>query len=244
MSAYVRPQSAGEILRNSAHLYRKNFRALFLTYLIPLLPVSIVYVIAYESGSPALLYTTLALLLLAFGFAVIPVTVVLSDICLGNEPGIRRAFRRAFDRSAGQVMGTYLLSTAVTILGLLLCIVPGVVFTIWYLFALIVVVLERVGGWTALRRSKELGQGFFLRNFGVLLLCYALIFAGSLFIWMILILVGMITGPHMMIAQIVAQIFNLLLNPILVIATVLMYYDMRSRKEAYDSAALAEDLRR
>jgi hypothetical protein len=244
MSAYIRPQSAGEILRNAMHLYRTNFREFFLVYLVPTLPVSVVYVIALDIGSPKLSYAAAALALLAGAFAVMPITVVLSDICLGNEPSVRRAFRRAFDRSFGQLIGTFLLYMVIITLGLILCVIPGLVFYGWYLFALTIVVLERTGGWAALRRSKELGQGCYLRNLGIFFLVNLIIIIGSSLTGGIFFAASEFAGLHLTVAKIAANTINMFLAPIVVITTVLMYYDMRARKEAYDNAALAEDLRR
>jgi len=243
MSAYIRPQSAGEILRNAVRLYRTNFQKFFLAYLIPILPFAVLQAIALDI-SPKLRLIAYILYFLASMVAMLPVTVVLSDICLDNEPSLRRAFRRVFGRSAGHLVWTVLLSWAITMLGLLLCVVPGVVFSIWYVFAPTIVVLESVGGWASLKRSKELGKGFYLRNFGVLLLCIAVSFSGSFFLGMIWGAISVLAGLPLMAAQVVATALSLLLTPVSLIATVLMYYDMRARKEAYDNALLAEDLRR
>lgn len=243
MSAYLRPQSTGEILRNAVRLYRTNFRKFFLVYLIPILPFAVLQVVGIDH-SPELWCIATILYSLVSMVAVLPITIVLSDICLDNEPSVRRAFRRVFDRSSGQLVWTILLSWAIILLGLFLCIVPGVVFWVWYLFALTIVVLERVGGSASLRRSKELGKGYYLRNLGVVLLCLAVSFLGSLFLGMIVGAISQFAGLPLTAGNIVATALSLLLTPISLIATVLMYYDMRARKEAYDNALLAEDLRR
>jgi hypothetical protein len=244
MGTYIRSQSAGEILRNSAHLYQQHFRKFFLTYLLPLFPFPIFYIVSVELQSCVLMSIALILMTTASLFAGIPITVMLSDICLGNEPSVHRAYRRAFGRSAGQLIGTFFLYTGIVLGGFILCIIPGLIFSIWYTFATIVVILERLAGRRALRRSKELGQGFYLRNFGVLFLCSMIVQVGSALVGFALAQAATALGLHNLVAGIPSMAVSLLLSPITLIAAVLLYYDMRARKEAYDSAALAEDLRR
>jgi len=244
MSTYIRPQSVGEILRNSPRLYRDNFRKFFLTYLVPQFPFSIFYIISLELQSCVLISIAAILMTAAGLFAGIPITVMLSDICLGNEPSLRRAYRRAFGRSAGQLIGTFFLSMAIVLGGFIICIIPGLIFSIWYTFATIVVVIEGLAGRRALRRSKELGQGFYLRNFGVLFLCSVMVQVCSFLVGFALANVASALGLHNLVAGIPSVAVSLLLSPITLIAAVLLYYDLRARKEAYDSAALAEDLRR
>jgi hypothetical protein len=247
MSAYIRAQSAGEIFRNAAHLYRENFRALFLVYVLPLAPLaaSFGYYVS-GSGSCALLAVAYALLVVGSVLAIVPITVVLSDVCLGNRPDLGRAFRLLSQRSAGRLVGTCLLSVALCGLGAMLLLVPGLILIVHYAFVVPVAVLERISGWQALRRSRELGKGFFWRVCGIVFLSYAVVFVVSWLIGGVLVVVRMMVRLSLSL-PVVGMIANLLalpLAPLPAIVLVLLYYDLRVRKEAYDSAALAEDLRR
>ena len=49
--------------------------------------------------------------------------------------------------------------------GLVLCIVPGIIFVLWFLVAVPVVLLERIGGPTAMGRSRELMRGNISKGF-------------------------------------------------------------------------------
>jgi hypothetical protein len=99
------------------------------------------------------------------------------------------------------------------------------------------VVLENTSGVAALKRSKNLGKDYYLRTFGLFLLMtlFAALFGG---------VVGGVFGflfqgqlPIFLLTAI-----QILVQPLALIMIVLSYYDLRARKEAYDTTALAEDL--
>ncbi len=256
MTNYLRVHSAGEVLRDAAHIYRKNTRVVFWTFMLPMAPAALLYgfVSARSSlglgSSTAVNVLALALLFLCSIFSTAPLTIVLADICVGNSPSVIHAYRRAFDRSVGRLIGTFLLSLAIIMVGMLFLLVPGMVFAIWFSFVLTVGVLERRYGPTALKRSKELGKGFYWRNFCVLFLCQLSV---QLIVLAIALVAGILAAVIMtatssklplFIAHELVQLIALIFLPLPLITTVLLYYDMRVRKEAYDSTALAEDLRR
>jgi hypothetical protein len=239
MSAYVRAQSAAEIFRNAAHLYRTNFRAVLLVYLLPMSPVLAGYGIAAEMESRVLTCTASLILVIVTSIATLPITAVISDICLGNQPDLARAFRLLFD---GKILGTYLLTVLLALLGFVLLVVPGLVLCVWYLFVIPIMVIEGRRGWQALERSRSLGKGHFWRILGILLLALTVVCMVNLLISATLSLIHEHLGPPM-VAPIAGQLLSGLLDPIASIVSVLLYYDLRARKEAYDSAALAEDLK-
>jgi hypothetical protein len=238
MSAYVRAQSAAEIFRNAARLYRTHFWALFLAYLLPMSPLLVAYAIAVATKSLTLTCVASLILLVATSIATLPMTAVVSDICLGNQPDLARAFRLLLN---GGIVGTYLLSLVLILLGCLL-VVPGVILGIWWVFVIPVMVLEGRRGWQALERSRSLGRGHYWRILGILLLVTAVTWTAGALIGLAVGLVPEIPGLWLA-AQIVGELLTSLPGPIVAIVSVLLYYDLRARKEAYDSAALAEDLR-
>ncbi len=111
------------------------------------------------------------------------------------------------------------------------------------MFYLPIVVIEGVWGFKALRRSIQLGRNYYLRNLGVMLLLYVIVTLA--FIVMFYLSVRFY-GIHPWIAVTDLGLRDLILcalAPILIIRTVILYYDMRVRNEAYDITALAEELR-
>jgi hypothetical protein len=132
----------------------------------------------------------------------------------------------------------------IVMLGYVLLIVPGIVFSMWYWFAGSVAVLERTTARGALARSRELGKGYYLRNLGIVSLTGLVVF---LPIQVFSLLLGAASGLGyfpLPLAKAIGTVVGGLGGTVIQIAIVLIYYDLRVRKEAYDSAKLAEDLRR
>jgi hypothetical protein len=134
----------------------------------------------------------------------------------------------------------------ISFLGFTLLVVPGFVFLVWYMFALSVTVLEQVSGVAALKRSRELGRGFYWRNFGISMIC-------SLVAIVLLAAAGGLIGVseysilghgYQVLENILSEAFSIVLfGPLVTIPAILLYYDMRARKEGYGAAQLVEDLR-
>ena len=82
-----------------------------------------------------------------------------------------------------------------------------------------------------------------MRNLGVLLLLFIVFLVAFLLLLLPLALLDENAGETFA-ARLLANAFQAFVTPLIFIAVVLMYYDIRARKEAYDAAALSEDLRR
>ena len=93
---YIVERTGGEIVRDSLRIYREHFGVLIAIYAVPLLPVVALSAYAVGSGSAGAAGTAEAL---RWGVELFPtgaVTVAVSDICLGNRPGLRSAYRIMF----------------------------------------------------------------------------------------------------------------------------------------------------
>jgi hypothetical protein len=242
MTNYLRPQTVGDVLRNTFAIYGKGFGVIFLTYFLPILPFAICQTEAQTAHATGLLLLSvlfsLIVSLLAFG----AITISVSDICLGNAPSLVRSYKKIFGLFV-KMLSTSLLQLLFILLGFVLFIIPGIIALLWFLFTPCVVALEGLGGFAALKRSKALGRRYYWRNLGVFVLIvivcaviggilggfYGLLFPGTL---------GRF--PH----RVFMVVIQSLSTPLSLTAIILLYYDLRVRKEAYDAAALAEDLRR
>jgi hypothetical protein len=176
-------------------------------------------------------------------FVSFPLTVAISEICLGIKPSVGRSYQRAFAQP-GKLVGTYLLTLAVILLGFVLLLIPGVVFSVWYTFVGPVVVLESLAGRAALRRSRELGRGYYFRNFGAILLAQLIVSLLGVMLGTALAMALMFSTPISLEGlQFASGVVTLVVAPPGIIVFVLLYYDMRVRKEGYAAAQLADDLR-
>ncbi|PPK73935.1 hypothetical protein B0F87_11346 [Methylobacter tundripaludum] len=252
MKNYLNEQSAGMIIRNSVGIYLTNFKALFLIYCLPVLPFMLLEAYSKTNGQVRMVIIAAVIKILVSILVFLPMTVAVSDISLGNRPTIGRSYRCIFSKSVGSFFITYLLLVIVIAVGFIFLVVPGLLFLIWYALTFQVVLLERLSGWKALKRSKELGVGFYWRNYGVLFLTNIICF---IFIMILTMSLGGASGylggtffpdfkTFLVFLEFVWGAIGLVAAPPMLIAPVLIYYDMRARKEAYDINTLAEDLAR
>ena len=233
-SRYLRRQSVVELLRNALHIYRHHFLVVFVAsapFEIPF-DAFLDYATSGDSISVAWYIAGFLPLLCASSIGAGIQTVLLSDVLLGNAPGIRRAYSRVFGRRFWPFFATTLLANSAIMLGFFAAIVPGFILLAWFMFVPMVVILDNLTGKAALTRSRALGKGYYLRNLALLLVLVALdITADSLLRYVL---------SNGLLISAVTSVFTVFES----IVMVLLYYDLRARKEAYDSVALAEDLMR
>ncbi len=169
--------------------------------------------------------------------------MALSNICLGNKPSLIQSYRRVLGSMVGKLLLTNILQVLIIAIGLVLLIVPGIIFTLWLIFVPAVVVLEGTWGFNALKRSKALSKGYCLRIFGIGVVLF-------IFFFVIGGVIGAVFGlvfPHLVEEwqfRLLLTVIQTLVQPTGIIAVIILYYDLRARKEAYDNTALAEDLKR
>ncbi len=246
MGNYVQQQSVGDIIRNTFAIYGKGFVVIFLSYFLPLLPFGICANEA-QAGQAAGLYLLIVLCSLPVSLAATAaITISVSDICLGNVPSLARAYKKVFG-VMWKLLATNILQVVIIFIGIMLLVVPGIIAMLWLIFTPSVVILEGLGGFAALKRSKDLAHGYNWRNLGVILLMLIiLVVIGAIIGAIYGLLVGLLLPPatHAFLIRILQAVVNLIGGTITLTMIVLLYYDLRARKEAYDAAALAEDLRR
>lgn len=249
MPNYLRPQTVGEVLRNAAQIYFGNFGVIFLTYFLPVFPFSVWQSEAQAAKAWAWVWLALVFSIVASCIAWGAITIAVSDICLGNKPSIARSYQNISSSALGRLLVASVLQALCLAIGFVLCVIPGVIAMLWFMFTPPAVILEGLGGTKALQRSKKLAQGYLGRNFLVLVL---LMIIGG-------VVGGLVGGIFGVLVELLRQMLHIqaafLLRTVVVatstlgasfsiVAMILLYYDLRVRKEAYDAAALAEDLRR
>jgi hypothetical protein len=101
------------------------------------------------------------------------------------------------------------------------------------------VVLEDNGPGTAIRRSWELTAGHGGRILGGILLAYLIMFALQLTVMGIVAV-----ASNLEIAQVASNLGSIVTYPIVAGVVVLMYYDLRIRKEGFDLEVMSAELAR
>jgi len=254
----LRPLGVGDILDEAFRIYRRNFGYLVLIGVASFGPIALL--IALLSGLGALVGGPAGLaigiflggLLGGIGGAILIAAMIyaVGGICRGRRPTIREALGRAVGRLPAMLGLTIVLIFALVLL--LITIVGWIWAGVLWSMAFPILVLEEGGVMRALARSRQLVRGSWWRVFGILLLIWLI----SLFISLVVGTIGGLVsgalliagpGPAVGVARLVVQlVFNVaaqaLTQPFDVAGLVLIYYDLRVRKEGLDLQQRAESL--
>jgi hypothetical protein len=165
--------------------------------------------------------------------------IIISENLLGKSVSVGQAYSRILN-SLFPLLGALLLFTFAISVGLIV-VIPGIVVYVWFCLAAPVVIIEREGGFGALRRSRVLVKGFFDKAF---LLIVWLTLAEAFVVILVLslpFLVGSFPGfPSLL--SLLSIWLTIPINAFRVISTTMLYYDLRVRKEGYDLQVLAQEL--
>lgn len=266
----LRPLTFGDLFDEAIDLYRNNFMLLVgiagMAY-IPLaaLMVLIVWLFAPVPNSllgtsslldpfasPALLSRFLGLLavFIVVGgtlqiLSVAATTWAVSSCYLGSRPTILASYKAVLSRIIPLVFAALLTFLMVGV-GFMLFILPGIVALVLTVFVSQVLVLENKGVVASIKRSFVLAKsnpGRILLVFVIsLLLMWLISFLISIPLQVLTLGVAQETGLEMVVSAIARSIANVIAMPIITVAIVLLYYDVRVRHEGFDIEMLAASL--
>lgn len=189
--------------------------------------------LAMQSAMTEMMIYSLPLYLL-LSLVVVPITYgaiihAVSMEYLGEPTSVGDALRHGCSRALA-LIGSMILVYLAIILGLILLIIPGIIFMFWLAFVPQVVLVERRSGIAALKRSRFLARGNILKIFvlGILLA----VINGALGAG-----VGVIPLVY------VQVLLNVLLQAVLFVfgtaAFVVLYFSSRCKHEDFDLVRLA-----
>jgi hypothetical protein len=171
---------------------------------------------------------------------------IIAQEFIDQRVGIGAAFRFAFHRF-GRLLAASILQGLTIGLGLILCIAPGIIFWVWYVFVAQVVVVEGFKAEKAMSRSKELTAGYRGRVFGILILYVVILVilqmaAGQLDRLLpseeqIRTAGGLVTVfnyPNYAASLLIGHLVGILAQTYLAVCITLLYFDLRIRKEGFD----------
>lgn len=151
--------------------------------------------------------------------------------------GIKESYRRGWHK-IGSIFWVGLLSGIIVMGGYLLFIIPGIIFGIWFSIASMIVVVEGLGGMTAILKSKSYVSGYWWEVFWRLLFL-GLILGGIGLIfglpgWIINFIAGLTKSSSLSaigdILSFAGSIVGFVLAPISVIYTFLVYKNLKAIK--------------
>ncbi len=261
----LKPQTIPEILDTSFRIYRENF-ALFVGLLAVIyVPAQVLNLVVTapltvemqnlisdmqkgsQNDNSQVLQKVMINNSIIFGFplATGALTRAVSRRYL-NEPTSLGDCYGFILKNFGRYLGTALLSGLVIGLGFMMCAVPGILFAVWFVFTSSVVVLEGLGGTNAMGRSKQLSKEQAGRIIGMWFINMIITIPLSLGINAASGLAVRHTGFSTLMQYVTQQgiqdVMNLLLTPFFSVAWILLYYDIRIRKEGFDLEVLARSM--
>jgi len=258
----LRPLALGEILDVAIKLVRRNWRTLCVLVLVVALPVAILNFLvttstttydatldvrspegdgtAYDAGQ--VVNTLLGIAL----YLVVSVGCVqaVGEAYMGRRPDWRSSLRIGA-RRALPALGLSILYVIGLFFGVFALIVGAIFLAVRWSVAMPALVLERRGPIAALGRSWNLVGGFWWKSFGTLLIAYLLLVVlsiafGALLGGVLAVLSAVDSLLGLVLQQAVNVVVQLFTLPVFAAVTVVLYVDLRVRKEGFDLALAAD----
>lgn len=108
--------------------------------------------------------------------------------------------------------------------GLILFIIPGIIFSIWFSFGYLVIIFDDYKPIEAFKKSKELVDGYWWAIFGRFIFWLAF----SLFISLLIFLLRIISGTDYV--AIISNLVSLIITPLSIVYFVVIYQDIKAVK--------------
>lgn len=255
----LRQMGIGELIDAAVRLYRLEWKALMGIVAFVVVPVTFLelwttQLVLGQSGPATmssdalgqLVVVSLAMFAVQFlivqPFLLAATARAAADVYLGTPVTIGGTYRYALGRLPSILLIT-ILSTLAALLGFVLLIVPGIIVLVRLAFAPVALVVEGHRGSGALRRSWRLTKGFFWRTLGTLLLSGLIVGIVSGILSIPGEMAVQALGPDAWpISALVTALATVLLTPFGTVVIVLLYFDLRIRKEGFDLEVMAREL--
>jgi hypothetical protein len=256
----LQPRTIGGILSTAFDVYKANWVKLMTIVAVIVVPLTLIDALITRGALAAKRTTTLTpfgtttavearsafvwigggliagLLLIVMWFVVeAAVSRSAAQTTVGDPIDVEGSYRWAFDH-LWSILGISLLAALVIIGGLILLIVPGLIFIVMLSVVIPSFVFENRRGSAALGRSWELVKGHFWHVAGAILLAGLITGVVS----------SLLTAPtkNWFVYWILASIARVLTIPFSALVSVILYLDLRARSESLTGATLRSELAR
>jgi hypothetical protein len=259
----------GEILDAALKLYRGSAVNLWLIALVITLPTEIVIGLISKASLPSGVFAhhgtlyidlsvnpggqvsvvgslaTIVLNVLANLVTVGALVECLLNSHLGRDSSWSTSLRFALPR-LGSLLWLSILTTIGLVIGFILVIVPGIYLYVCWCIAIPVLMFEGKTGTKALGRSNQLVKGRWWATFGALLASFVMIVI--VYAVVVLLLQHLAVNSEnsvnaILILRVLFEIITfVLIYPIFAAVSVMIYIDLRTRKEAFDLETFADSL--
>jgi hypothetical protein len=252
-AALPRPLGIGEILSTAFRLYQRHSRTLLAIAAVVVVPLTLLQylfgdwlrtrgeVTSYQQVSTATwavgaagLVAALAGILMYLVLTGAITRAVAAEVA-GEDPSVEQSYRFGFHR-LGAVLVVSVLVGLATIAGLILFIIPGIWIGVRLAVSVEALVVEGRRGTQAMGRSWELVGGHWWHAFG------ALVVAGLLTGVVNAVITSPFNNTGWFVQAIAAAVATVITMPYSVLVGVLLYLDLRARKENLNLERLRTDL--
>ena len=257
--AAFRPLGVTDLIDETFRIYRANFALIIGIAAVLLVPfgfIEILQRVALERNSGDvgmnLLVSAIVDLLnvLVFLGVLSAVIFAISEIRLGRKPTISQAYNHGMDHLPAMIGVGFFYALVVGLVSITIVGIPfGIYLGVSWSFGMHVAVLEGMRGFPALTRSRDLVKDNWWRVLGITVLVSIMVSIISLIFSIPGLIVGVSTflshsdqsigAPALAIAVISSTAGSIITGPIIYIASVLLYYDLRARKEGLDLEIMA-----
>jgi hypothetical protein len=253
-AALPRPMGIGEILSTAFDFYQRHWRTLLAITAIVVVPITLLQYllgdqvrtqgeevangVVIETATWAVgvagLVAALAGLLMFLVLTGAITRAVAAEVA-GEDPGVEQSYRFGFHRIWSVLLVSVLVGLAI-VGGLILFVIPGIYIGVRLAVSIEALVVEGRRGSQAMGRSWELVGGHWWHAFGTLLVA-----------WLVIGVVNaVITLPFgetsWFVQGLVAAVATVVTLPYGALVGVLLYLDLRARKESLTLEALRADL--
>jgi hypothetical protein len=252
-AALPRPLGIGEILSTAFQLYRRHWRTLLAIAAVVVVPLTLLQyllgdwlrnrgeITSYQQISTATwavgaagLVAGLAGVLMYLVLTGAITRAVAAEVA-GQDPSLEQSYRFGFHRLGSVLLVSVLVGLA-TIAGFILFIIPGIWIGVRLAVSVEALVVEGRRGTQAMGRSWALVGGHWWHAFG------ALVVAGLLTGVVNAVITTPFTNTSWFVQAIAAAIATVITLPYGVLVGVLLYLDLRARKEQLNLERLRADL--
>ena len=244
--------TTGTLLDRAFRLYTNNFSLMLGITAVAYVPFYLIMLMLESSlgisvhrpggGLSTVLFLIAFIVLwasVAFPIAGGAATYAISERYLGNEVTIGEALRRGlgcfWTLSLAEITATIRM-----MFGILLLVVPGILWMLSYSLIVPAILVEGQKAMPSLRRSRDLVKGYRGKVFCVtmvIILLEMILGSGVGLISSWLFNPG--SGGGALLSSAINNLASIFMTPLLIIATILLYYDMRIRKEGFDLEMLS-----
>lgn len=235
----IPPRDLGQLINETFSVYRRAVGPFFAIAFIPELPNFLT--IAVDGLTEGFL----SLLSILLGIVSTGATIVCAGrVLTGQSADIVLCYSRALNFVAHLFFASLLIFLSLAGSVILALLIVGILLFFYlvvvWVFTLEAIIFEGMSAVDALRRSRDLVRGSWWRLFGIgivyVLLGLALLIPGGIAV----VIFGAVSPA---LATVVLGLVGALITPIFSIGSVLVYVDLRVRKEGYNLDTLASDLR-